>query len=147
MRQPSNLKPSVLSFAAGKREAEDHPSTNQQETYPIQPRKRESHMQKGNWQILACVLFVALACLSATAQLPSTPPDHVVIVIEENHSFAEIIGSSSAPYINSLAQQGALFTHFFDIEHPSELTSLDLFASAKPGITSDACPAGPFSTD
>jgi uncharacterized membrane protein len=104
-------------------------------------------MQKGNWQILACVLFVALACLSATAQLPSTPPDHVVIVIEENHSFAEIIGSSSAPYINSLAQQGALFTHSFAIEHPSEPNYLDLFSGANQGITSDACPSGPFSTD
>jgi phosphatidylinositol-3-phosphatase len=31
-------------------------------------------------------------------------PAHVVLVIEENHSFADIIGSSSAPYINSLAQ-------------------------------------------
>ena len=30
-------------------------------------------------------------------------PDHVVIVIEENHSYSEIIGSSAAPYINSLA--------------------------------------------
>ena len=25
-------------------------------------------------------------------------PDHVVIVIEENHSYSEIIGSSAAPY-------------------------------------------------
>ena len=30
-------------------------------------------------------------------------PDHVVIVIEENHSYSEIIGSPAAPYINSLA--------------------------------------------
>jgi phosphatidylinositol-3-phosphatase len=30
----------------------------------------------------------------------------VVIVIEENHNFAEIIGSSAAPYINSLAGGG-----------------------------------------
>ena len=35
-------------------------------------------------------------------------PDHVVMVIEENHSYSEIIGSSPAPYINSLAAQGAL---------------------------------------
>ena len=32
-------------------------------------------------------------------------PDHVVIVIEENHSYSEIIGSSAAPYISSLAAQ------------------------------------------
>jgi len=32
-------------------------------------------------------------------------PDHVVIVIEENHSYSEIIGPPSAAYINSLAGQ------------------------------------------
>ena len=56
------------------------------------------------------------------------PPDHVVIVIEENHAFASIIGSSSAPYINSLAQQGALFTQSFAVEHPSQPNYLDIFS-------------------
>ena len=103
-------------------------------------------MPKANWHILALVLFVAVACLSVRAQIPGvTPPDHVVIVIEENHSFAEIIGSSSAPYINSLAQQGALFTNSFAIEHPSEPNYLDLFSGSNQGVTSDACPSGPFS--
>jgi uncharacterized membrane protein len=74
------------------------------------------------------------------------PPDHVVIVIEENHSFSSIIGSSSAPFINSLAQQGALFTHSFAVEHPSQPNYLDLFSGANQGVTDDSCPHT-FSTE
>ena len=69
-----------------------------------------------------------------------TPPDHIVIVMEENHSFSNIIGSSQAPFINSLAQQGALFTQSFAIEHPSEPNYLDLFSGTNQGVTDDSCP-------
>ena len=69
-----------------------------------------------------------------------TPPDSVVIVIEENHSFSSIIGSSSAPFINSLAQQGALFTQSFAVEHPSQPNYLDLLSGSNQGITDDSCP-------
>ncbi len=68
------------------------------------------------------------------------PPDSIVIVMEENHSFSSIIGSSSAPFINSLAQQGALFTQSFGVEHPSQPNYLDLFSGANQGITDDTCP-------
>jgi hypothetical protein len=67
----------------------------------------------------------------------AAPPDHVVIVVEENHSYNEIIGSPSAPYINSLASQGALMTNSFAIEHPSEPNYLDLFSGSNQGITTD----------
>src|SRR5215831_17575674 len=103
-------------------------------------------MRKQFRPIVVCALFVLLTGMSLVAQIPGvTPPDHIVVVIEENHSFSEIIGSSSAPYINSLAQQGALFTNSFAIEHPSEPNYLDLFSGSNQGITSDACPVGPFS--
>src|SRR5215471_921111 len=105
-------------------------------------------MRKQFRPIVVCALFVVLTgmSMSLVAQIPGvTPPDHIVIVIEENHSFSEIIGSSSAPYINSLAQQGALFTNSFAIEHTSEPNYLDLFSGSNQGITSDACPVGPFS--
>lgn len=34
------------------------------------------------------------------AGLPT--PDHIVVVVFENHAYNQVIGSSSAPYINSL---------------------------------------------
>src|SRR5262245_46056602 len=64
-------------------------------------------------------------------------PDHVVVVMEENHAYSEIIGSSSAPYINSLASQGALMTNSFAITHPSEPNYLDIFSGSNQGITKD----------
>jgi hypothetical protein len=70
--------------------------------------------------------------------VPSVPtPDHVVVVIEENHAYHEIIGSSAAPYLNGLAAQGALLTNSFAIEHPSEPNYLDIFSGSNQGITSD----------
>src|SRR5262249_29547867 len=97
-------------------------------------------MRKQFRRIVVCGLFVVLTgmSMSVVAQIPGvTPPDNIVIVIEENHSFSEIIGSASAPYINSLAQQGALFTNSFAIEHPSEPNYLDLFSGSNQGVTSD----------
>lgn len=100
-----------------------------------------SDMQKQIWQMTALPLLLMFACLSAVAQIPGvTPPDHVVIVMEENHSFSDIIGSSSAPFINSLAQQGALFTQSFAVEHPSQPNYLDLFSGSNQGVTDDSCP-------
>lgn len=44
---------------------------------------------------------------------------HVVLVMEENQPYGSIIGSSSAPYINSLARACGLATNFHNITHPS----------------------------
>jgi acid phosphatase len=44
---------------------------------------------------------------------------HVVLVVEENHSYSEVIGNSSMPYFNSLASQYGLATQYFADAHPS----------------------------
>ncbi|HEX6497650.1 MAG TPA: alkaline phosphatase family protein [Micromonosporaceae bacterium] len=81
---------------------------------------------------------------SSTAAAPATAavprPDHVVVVIEENHSYSSIIGNSSAPYINSLASQGALFSQSYAVTHPSEPNYLALFSGSTQGLTDDSCP-------
>jgi len=74
----------------------------------------------------------------AVAQLPQF--DHIVIVVMENHSFGQIIGNASAPYINGLAEQNANFTQSFAIEHPSQPNYLDLFSGSNQGVTDDSCP-------
>jgi acid phosphatase len=65
---------------------------------------------------------------------------HIVVVIEENHAFSEIIGSAQAPYLNTLARTGALLTRSYGITHPSEPNYLALFSGSTQGLTSDACP-------
>jgi acid phosphatase len=67
-------------------------------------------------------------------------PDHIVIVMEENHSYSDIIGSPDAPYMNLLAQQGAVFTQAYAITHPSQPNYLALFSGSTQGVSSDACP-------
>lgn len=64
--------------------------------------------------------------------------DHVVLVIEENHNFGEIIGSNNGdPYINYLANRGVLFTNSFAITHPSEPNYFALFTGSTQGISDD----------
>ncbi|WP_080418122.1 alkaline phosphatase family protein [Burkholderia ubonensis] len=80
------------------------------------------------------------AVRAAAAELDIPPPDHVVIVIEENKSYSSIIGSDEAPYINSLARQGAVFSQSFALAHPSQPNYLALFSGSTHGITDDSCP-------
>ena len=84
-------------------------------------------------------LLVTLPACSTLADGNVPRPDHVVIVIEENHAYKQIIGSSSAPYINSLAQQDALFTRSFALTHPSQPNYLALFSGSTHGV-GDECP-------
>ena len=96
------------------------------------------------------LLSQALLTSHAFAQLPATPPSHIVILIEENYAYSDIIGSSYAPNINALATNAhsALFTQSYAIEHPSEPNYLDFFSGNNQGTTgSDGLPAGyPFTT-
>src|SRR6266550_279019 len=66
--------------------------------------------------------------------------DHIVVVVEENHPYSAIIGNSSAPFINKLASQGALFKSSFAITHPSQPNYLALFSGSTQGVTTNTCP-------
>lgn len=67
----------------------------------------------------------ARALLSASSsgpcgQLASAPRyKHVIVIMDENHSYSDIIGSSEAPYINSLASECGLATNYHNITHDS----------------------------
>jgi acid phosphatase len=43
----------------------------------------------------------------------------VFIVLEENHSFSDVIGNSSMPYLNGLASANGLATQYYADAHPS----------------------------
>ena len=84
------------------------------------------------------ILCIELAHGDNASPLPR--PDHIVLVIEENHAYSQIINSPDAPYINRLAAQGALFTQSFGITHPSQPNYLALFSGSMQGITDNSCP-------
>jgi len=62
---------------------------------------------------------------SGAAAITVTPPSagatfgHVFIVTEENTNYSSVIGSSSMPYLNGLAQQYGLATQYYANTHPS----------------------------
>lgn len=61
--------------------------------------------------------------------------DHVVVVLEENKYFEQVIGSANAPYINSvLVAQGATLTRMYAEEHNSEGNYFWLFSGSNQGV-------------
>ena len=86
---------------------------------------------KALFPLLLCVLAVLqFACggggSSSGSSFPQSPApagqptfSHVVLLVEENHSYSDVIGSSSMPYLNSLASQYGLATQYFADGHPS----------------------------
>lgn len=79
--------------------------------------------------LLATLGFLQLACgggKSASSVVNPTPApanfptfSHVFLVLEENHSFNDVIGNTSMPYMNSLASQYGLAHQYFANGHPS----------------------------
>jgi hypothetical protein len=103
------------------------------------------------WSLATATTAAAVAAVTvlqphaapvATRTVASTVPTpaHVVVVMEENHSYADIIGNSSAPYMNSLAAQGALLTGSYGVTHPSEPNYMALFGGSTYGLSADTCP-------
>jgi phospholipase C len=65
----------------------------------------------------------------------------VFTIVMENHSAGQILGSSDAPYINSLAQQNAVAAGYHDpYVHPSEPNYLWMTAGENFGILNDNDP-------
>jgi phosphatidylinositol-3-phosphatase len=89
------------------------------------------------------------ASTQVLAQSPDASPSqaalpafaHIFIIMEENHSYSQVIGSGSAPYINSLANQNALATNYSSVGHPSLPNYLALTGGSTFGITTDCKPA------
>jgi acid phosphatase len=71
----------------------------------------------------------------ATAQF-----DHIVVVVEENHSESQIVGNPDAPFLASLYRNGLALANSYAVAHPSEPNYLALFAGDTLGVASDACP-------
>jgi len=89
---------------------------------------------------LAVVAGVTVSCHTVKAASAVPTFDHIVVVIEENHGYPQIIGSKNAPYINSLAAQGASFTSSYGVTHPSQPNYLAFFSGSTQGSTNDNCP-------
>lgn len=79
---------------------------------------------------LSVLALLELGCGGHSISLPAITPTtpvaagqptfgHVVLVVEENHDYSEVIGNGSMPYLNSLASQYGLATKYFANAHQS----------------------------
>lgn len=78
---------------------------------------------------LCALAALELACGGGSSKIQtSVPPgqpgqldqptfSHVILVVEENHSYAEVMGNSSMPYFNSLASQYGVAAQYFADAH------------------------------
>jgi acid phosphatase len=86
---------------------------------------------------LTLPLSVSLA-LSFVGLGRAAPPtwDHIVIVIEENKSFTQVLGNpDDAPYLNNtLKTRGAMLANMYAITHPSQPNYLQFFSGANQGV-------------
>src|SRR5438105_4223354 len=71
-----------------------------------------------------CVAGIQVSCGGKSD--PTTPESqkvpvvaHVFILVEENHSYTDVVGNSAMPYSNSLAQQYSLATQYYANTHNS----------------------------
>lgn len=89
------------------------------------------------------ILPLLLAFTSVALAQNTTPPlGHIIVVAMENHSYGDVVGSSSMPYYNSLINQYGLAQNFFANVHGSfpnyaMLTTGELITGAGWGLPDD----------
>lgn len=118
------------------------PAAASQSRAPRLPRRRLAALTTA-FGLAAASLGLWATDSSAATAVPT--PDHVVVVVFENHAYDQVIGSSSAPYINSLVSGGASLTASYAETHPSQPNYYALFSGDTQGVTDDSCVTPGFS--
>lgn len=92
---------------------------------------------------LAAVMGALLGACGAQSPGASTtsPPipryQHIFLIVMENHSYDDILGSSEAPQINALATKYGLATNYWAVAHPSEPNYIALIGGSTFGVADD----------
>ncbi len=104
---------------------------------------------------LVSFLLLAQAGCGGGSSAPGSPPPgapgsfpqfgHVVLVVEENHGYSDVIGNTSMPYLNSLAARYGVATQYYANTHPSMGNYFMLTTGQM--ITNDDSFTGPVSAD
>jgi hypothetical protein len=103
-----------------------------------------AHMHKHPCRHHGCPTTTTTPTTATTPTTTTTPGGgytHVVWIVMENHSYSQIIGSSSAPYINSLAQTYGNAENMSAESHPSLPNYIAMTSGSTQGITDDSGPS------
>jgi phospholipase C len=68
----------------------------------------------------ASTLMGVSTASAAARPAPVAHYDHIFVIVEENHSFTDVIGNTATPNLNSLARTYGIATNYFAVTHPSE---------------------------
>jgi hypothetical protein len=105
--------------------------------------------RSSRWLLGVAAAVLLAACGTASKALPiqrhpspiahAAPggPAHIAVIVMENEEYGSVVGSRSAPFINSLARRYALATAMYAITHPSLPNYLALTGGSTFGISSD----------
>ena len=72
-----------------------------------------------------------------TSLAPVTPFSHAYLIVLENRSPSEILGSGDAPYIDSLVARYGSASDYHALLHPSQPNYLALFSGSLQGVADD----------
>jgi hypothetical protein len=70
-------------------------------------------------RLLYAMLAIFMAAFIAAPVCAQNAFNHIVVVIEENHNYNQVIGNASMPYFNSLANNYGVATQYYANTHPS----------------------------
>src|ERR1051326_574821 len=92
----------------------------------------------------ALTAFAVSSNVSGTTTPDRIAPEHVVVVIFENHSYANVVGNTAAPTFTALADSGANFVNSpgdpagsisgsHALRHPSQPNYMELYSGNSQG--------------
>jgi hypothetical protein len=86
--------------------------------------------------------FSAIPALGGEGTVPSGIPnlDHVFVIMMENHAYAQIVGNTSSPFMNSYMRSVNASTNYFAIAHPSLTNYLEVVGGSNFGVLNDNSP-------
>lgn len=93
-------------------------------------------------QLAVVLATLAASVLAAEGPVPQGVPhlDHVLLIMMENHGFAQIVNNPNAPFANQLARSANRATNYFAIGHPSSTNYLEVVGGSNFGVRSDNNP-------
>ena len=94
---------------------------------------------------LALAVLAAGAAARAAAVGPVAPYAHIVVIVEENKDYGQILDPAAAPMISALAARYGVASRFYGEVHPSEANYVALLGGDTFGIHDDdgfSCRAG-----
>src|SRR5215468_4452268 len=94
---------------------------------------------KVSMAVAAVVVVFAAAASGDVARASGSVPgfDHVFLLIDENHAYANIIGNPAAPEINALAADYGVATRYRGVADPSEPNYVAMLGGSTFGVSSD----------